>query len=268
VAIPCFVIPAKAGIQWLIDLRGYNGGMNIIIWFLRALILLLAGTFIFISIALYKPDWFRFQPSFSQNVSTLAMILTALATLILAAATFQTIDNSNEQEKRRREEELAKEDRDRKERLLNEIIDWAIALVLQIQGQMTKYFLANIHGRENIILNQGDDVLLNLRAHINNFISDISATSASIIYILHISSKLSTELNKDIIDVVNDLNRYKDYLIQWEKDLGEDVKNHVIVIEIDEKILKRANDVGAHQLTKLAHKVIETATKIKIKNIS
>jgi len=91
-----------------------------ILW---ALIVLLVCTFIFVFIVLLKPNWFVFQSSFSQNVSTLAMILTALATLILAGATFKTIENSNEQEKRRREEELARETRDKKEKLIDEIIE-------------------------------------------------------------------------------------------------------------------------------------------------
>ncbi|MCX6011516.1 MAG: hypothetical protein NT134_04605, partial [Chloroflexi bacterium] len=54
-----------------------------------------------------------------------AIGFSVLATLALAFAAFLTIQNADEREKRHREEELAKEKRDRKERLLNEIIEWA-----------------------------------------------------------------------------------------------------------------------------------------------
>lgn len=76
-------------------------------------IVLLAFALVFVSLILYKPGWFSFQPSFGQNVSTLAIMLTALVTLTLASAAFKNIHDTNEREKR-----------DRKERLLNEIIEW------------------------------------------------------------------------------------------------------------------------------------------------
>lgn len=60
------------------------------------------------------------------NPVAIATLILAFVTVSLAIAAFFTIRNSNEREKRRREEELAKEKRERKERLLNEIIEWAI----------------------------------------------------------------------------------------------------------------------------------------------
>jgi len=117
--------------------------MKKVLWFLWILIFLFAGIIIFVSLVLYKPDIFLFQPSFSQNVSALAMMLTALMTLVLAAATFHTIKNSNEREERRIREELARENRDRKESLLNENIEWACeiqnsSLDIQISPTKTK----------------------------------------------------------------------------------------------------------------------------------
>jgi hypothetical protein len=60
--------------------------------------------------------------------SKAAEAIVAFGTLILALVTALSILNSNEQEKRHREEELARENREKKERLLNEIIEWAIAV--------------------------------------------------------------------------------------------------------------------------------------------
>ena len=108
----------------------YNDGMEKILQFIRkvtnikvalpilwTLIVLLVLAWVFVFVILVKPDWFNFQPSFGQNVSTLAMMLTALSTLILASAAFQSIHSSKEQEKHRRED-----------RLLNDILQWAIDL--------------------------------------------------------------------------------------------------------------------------------------------
>ena len=59
------------------------------------------------------------------HLAHLPMALVAWGTILLAFATFSLIRHSKEQEDRRRQEEQAKEKRDRNELLLNEIIEWA-----------------------------------------------------------------------------------------------------------------------------------------------
>jgi len=56
----------------------------------------------------------------------LSSSLVAWGTLMLAAATFALIQHSKQQEGQYREDNIAKENRDRKERLLNEINGWAM----------------------------------------------------------------------------------------------------------------------------------------------
>lgn len=56
----------------------------------------------------------------------LATATVAFGTLLLAIVTAISIDNSRAIARRRREEELQKEKRDKQEQLLNEIIKWAI----------------------------------------------------------------------------------------------------------------------------------------------
>ena len=60
------------------------------------------------------------------NFSSFPSGLVAWGTLMLAAATFMLIRHSKELEESRREAELSVEKRDREERLLNEIIEWAM----------------------------------------------------------------------------------------------------------------------------------------------
>jgi hypothetical protein len=108
-----------------------------------------------------------------------ALVLSASATFILAGAAFLTIHNSNEREKRRREEELTREERDRKERLLNEIIEWVIdiskgdfdrdmdSLITTIEAARQeaqvnldeyKQFSAQIIGKNNYIVKIASDI--------------------------------------------------------------------------------------------------------------
>lgn len=63
------------------------------------------------------------------NFSGFPSALVAWGTLMLAAATFTLIRHSKEQERRRREAELSKEKREREERLLNDIIEWATGCI-------------------------------------------------------------------------------------------------------------------------------------------
>ena len=90
------------------------------------------------------------------KIAALFMAVTALFTLFLAFATFKTIEQSNLKEQERRKDNIEKENRDRKERWVNEIIDWASntlnlgptaeAGVLSLTGvQITIYQYAKIN---------------------------------------------------------------------------------------------------------------------------
>jgi len=106
----------------------YNGGMKKTLRLVESLLVLLGLATVFVFIALYKPGWFPFQPSFGSNVIPIATMVAAWTTLVLAYAAFRTIENSNEQERRRR-----------KEGLLNEIAKWS-ADVLKYCSSLTAGF--------------------------------------------------------------------------------------------------------------------------------
>lgn len=61
----------------------------------------------------------------ADGLSALPSGFVAWGTILLAFVTFQLVRSVTTQEKRRREEEQAREKRDRDEHLLDEIIDWA-----------------------------------------------------------------------------------------------------------------------------------------------
>lgn len=62
---------------------------------------------------------------YAEGFSAFPSALVAWGTILLAYATFTLVRHSKKQEDQRRQEEQAKEKRDRDERLLNEIIEWA-----------------------------------------------------------------------------------------------------------------------------------------------
>lgn len=59
---------------------------------------------------------------------SLVSVFVAIGTLSLAAITWWSISSSDRRERRRTQSEIDKEDRDRTERYLNEIISWLTAL--------------------------------------------------------------------------------------------------------------------------------------------
>jgi len=61
-----------------------------------ALTVLVGLAFVFVLLVLLFPSWFPFQPTFGNNVATLAFLITALATLVLALATFHMARNTRE----------------------------------------------------------------------------------------------------------------------------------------------------------------------------
>ena len=104
----------------------YNGGMKHIEKILIGIISVL-----FVLIVIIATDfWLLWIPldhssEYPQKVAALFMALTALVTLLVVYATFNATKQSNLREETRRNDEIRKENRDRKERLLNDIIDWA-----------------------------------------------------------------------------------------------------------------------------------------------
>ena len=81
----------------------------------EVLLVLLGLATISVFLFLLKPNWSPFQEqTFGSNVIPVATMVAAWTTLLVAYAAFRTIRSNRE-----------KESRDRKERLLNEIIEWA-----------------------------------------------------------------------------------------------------------------------------------------------
>ncbi len=162
--------------------------------------------------------------SFVYSVSrdpNLSQALVALGTLILALVTSLTIINSNEREKRQR-----------KERLLNEIIEWATDV------------LRCCHQFEIPLLGSGSGELLLRRIEANRVtkLGEIACTSQ---YLMVVASKMNTELFDTIQSVVKEIGKTREVLmeranIETKLDEGKVKQKEVdnIVAKYDEQLKK------------------------------
>jgi len=174
--------------------------------------------------------------------------LVAWGTILLAFATFSLVQHSKEQEDHRRQEEQAKEKRDRDEHLLDEIIEWAI--------DVTK---CNIKIDIPVIL---DIKVAYEEQRFKRLLIDEMALSFTAMigrnqYINTVVMKFEKHLQKAVGDLINDLQAHQKLLDKWWhttpdkfKSTREEVANHL------------------WQLYKCANNVIEEAAKIKTKDIT
>jgi len=87
---------------------------------------------LFVVIVIIATDfWLLWLPlehssEYPQKIAALFMAVTAFVTLLVVYTTFNATKQSNLREETRSKDEIEKENRARKERLLNEIIEWAL----------------------------------------------------------------------------------------------------------------------------------------------
>jgi len=174
------------------------------------------------------------SPEYPTKVAALFMAVTALVTLLLALTAVRATEQSNFREKNRRTDEIEKENRDRKERLLNEIIEWAIDV------------RASAIGKEiNLAFFKGKDLVNALYVGLNKYRGKSS-------YIEKIALKFDKDLQDAVKNASTELKKCLDSLVNCLKipktksiDFDEPAR-HAVTLE------------------QFADKVIEEATKIKV----
>ncbi len=163
--------------------------------------------------------------------------LVAWGTIMLAVATFTLIRHSREQEEQRRKDELAKEKRDREERWLNEIIDWAIDVRATTRGKDI-----------TLVSFKGKDFVTALYISLN-------PKRSKSLYIEKIASKLDRDLQDAVKSSSTELKACLHSLLNC---IGDSKGK---TINFDEPAEHAVN------LEKLAEKLIEEATEIKTRDI-
>ncbi len=185
-----------------------------------------------------------------------ANALVAWGTLMLAYATFMLIQNSNEQEKRRREEELAKESRDKKERLLNEIIEWATDVT---KWRPKKIFGEIIHTANRLELQHL------MFSHIVEIMEGFIEVRGKNQYVSNVARKIDKHLEEGVANLIEVLESKIELLADWKSNLAE-ARNRVLEENEEGSYFLKAEELE-NQIEELALAVIEEAVKIKTEDI-
>jgi hypothetical protein len=191
-----------------------------------------------------------FYLSLEANSKTSEAIV-AFGTLVLALVTALSIINSNEQEKR-----------DRKERLLNEIIEWGKFIASWSESKIAQGLTRDYPIDGNVISIICD--------RIGKQIDDISAINGKNIYILKLSKTFDAELRNSIVDTINQIDTLKIFLIQWKTEIEREIDKGAISIGIDKNELSKISNIDTYisNLIGNAEKIIEETTRIKTQDIN
>jgi hypothetical protein len=175
--------------------------------------------------------------------TNLANAIVAFGTLILALITTFSIINANDQERR-----------DRKERWLNEIIDWAINII-NWRSENRGVF-RDITGIKSL-----EEQRLRKYAHIVELKETLDGMRGRNQYAEKITSKLSPNLHEAVEKLIRSVGDYVKMLEVWLYAIDADIA------QADDKNYASKAKAFEHQVGELADKVIEEAAKIKTRNI-
>lgn len=196
--------------------------------------------------------------SFSEFPSALV----AWGTLMLAIATFMLIRHSKEQEEQRRETELLKEKRGRKERILNEIIEWAIRITTWRSENRT--ILREMAKVTDITKSQR---LMHAHiAEVRDFFVGITGLNE---YVVKIASGFQQGLPEAIEKLIDDLKSLLGFLEEWQLKLVAEITSSSVdkaQSSIVENSIK-ADDLSG-QVINSVRVVLEKAAEIKTRDVS
>jgi len=177
----------------------------------------------------------RDNPNWSQSYTAFGTLILAFATALLALFTWASIKNRTDKEKR-----------DKKERLLNEIIYWA--------EDVAKYSLEKGIFDETIPVSglQAERVLPELLDSVIGF----RIVRARSVYTSNIASEFDQELKKSIDNLTEEIKSQIKLIMEYKRKLTPNWP-------LDEVVAKIAGN--NERIYSLATTVINEATKIKIK---
>jgi len=168
--------------------------MTIILRIIEVVLGLLALATISVVVFLRRPDWSPFQEqTFGSNVIPVATMVAAWTTLLVAYAAFRTIRSNREEE-----------ERDRKERLLNEVIEWALDVA------KPKYALSLEHLTPGTG-NEGDKLIARQLSLASN--TDTLLVRGN--YLAKITLIFTSSLKMAVDKVRDDLEKLNDLITDW-----------------------------------------------------
>jgi len=175
--------------------------------------------------------------------SSLANAMVAFGTLILALITTISIINANDQQKR-----------DRKERWINEIIEWAINIV-NWRSENRGIF------RDITTIRSPEEQRLQKYARIIELKDTLAGMRGRNQYAGKITLKLSPGLHGAAEELINSVEDYRKMLDDWQQATAADISF------ADDKDYATKADASERRVGELADRVIEEAAKLKTRGI-
>jgi len=153
--------------------------------------------------------------------------------------------------------------KERKERLLNEILDWATNIAKSRFGKACKELL-------QITDSSGETSYKKSLQFIHADIVEIKESFVSIEsqsrYISKIALTFGAELRKTTEAVTEKIDEYVNYLNDWQNALADDIAKQKKHVDLEARVSK-ADEIGL-QMDRSAIKLMEEVAKIKAKDIS
>jgi len=179
-----------------------------------------------------------------------ALPLSAGVTFLLAVAAFWAVRQNYIF---RREE--------RRERLLNEIIEWGQLLASWPESKISQGFTSRYPSKGS--------VSTIIYGRVGKQIDDLLSINGRNLYTIKLSKIFNAKLRNAITNTIKHIDNYKEYLIQWKTELQGEVDKGTIRISIGDNYLSKSSNVEAYisNLKVNAEKVIEEATNIKTKDL-
>jgi len=175
--------------------------------------------------------------------------ISAIATFILAVAAFWAIWQNRGIQKR-----------NRRERLLNEIIEWAVSISKwRIDNKSMFREMAGKRGAK-----QKQMFLL---AYIAEAEQSFRGMQGKNLYINNVVQTFDQNLQKAAAKLVSDMNEYINFLESWCASVGDSIKAKLLIDKQKQKDSFKKADKHMESLEKSANKVIEEAARIKTTDI-
>ncbi len=187
----------------------------------------------------------------SDWINLIAAILVGGGTFFLGIMAWRTIRQTRSIQKA-----------EKKERLLNEIIEWGQFLASWPESKISQGLTSRYPIEGN--------VYTIIYGRIGKQIDDVLTVNGRNLYIIKLSKIFNAEFRNVITNTINHIDNYKEYLIQWKTELQGEVDKGTIGIKIEDNYLSKISNIDTYisNLIVNAEKVIEEATKIKTRDIS
>ena len=191
-------------------------------------------------------SWYNDGMTTSDWINLIAAILVGGGTLFLGIMAWRSIRQTRSIQKS-----------EKRERLLNEVIDWAVGISnWRIENKRIFSELAHVEG-----LKQRVELF---HAHITETMQSFAGMRGKNLYVNKVALKFDQSLQKALAEIINNMESYIGFLNEWDDNFDVNMPKNKLEEQIDQA--KKADKL-MQSLERSANKVIEEAVKIKNRDI-